>query len=429
MTRTHRRACSDEFPPDMTRASVLHVDEFAVTGSSPVFGRRALLVLLSAFAISMPAVAATPVGVFESIDANGVVVGWAQDPDAPSTAIAVHIYMNAPAGQGGIFVAATVAGYTRQDVGAHGFRYPIAPIGRDGLPHAFYVYGIDTDGQPGHNVLLSGSPINATLASTRVFISNGTMTVGLEPRCGGTVVSIVVSGSENLVNNGDCTGKQVQIGLYDGAAMYDGCAGCTGTWGWDPVQGGDRFGFGSPVTSSAVTATSAYTLTRPYQWNPSDKGGAPGQPVASDTTLEQWVTFVDGRPNVAKVHIKITHVGTDRHVLASQEIPAVYVNIGYDTLVAYIGTAPWSNATTTNFAITPSGNVATSERWEAFVNQNNFGLAVYMPSQHPWFTATRLVGSTGEFGQAANYNRTCRSNSDRMWCLRATITCSPATSR
>src|SRR6185436_18944196 len=111
-------------------------------------------------------------------------------------------------------------------------------------------------------VLLGGSPIGATLVSTRVFVSNGTLTIGIEPRCGGTIVSVVLSGSSNFVNNGDCTGRQVQSALYDSAASYDLCAGCTGVWGWDPVQGGDKYFSGSVLTGSSFTPTSAYTSTR-----------------------------------------------------------------------------------------------------------------------------------------------------------------------
>jgi hypothetical protein len=364
---------------------------------------RVVLNLTVALLVPTAVFAANPVGVFEAVGADGVVSGWSQDPDTPSTAIDVHIYMDHPAGQGGIFVTAITAGYPRQDVGAHGFRYMLAPIAWDGQPHTFYVYGIDTDGVGAHNVLLSGSPISATLVSTRVFVSNGALTVGIEPRCGGTIVSVVLSGSSNFVNNGDCTGRQVQAALYDGAGSYDLCAGCTGVWGWDPVQGGDRYFSGSVLTGSSFTPTSAYTSTRAYQWNPADKGGGPGQPVQSDVTIEQWVTFVDGLPNAAKVHVKLTHLGTDSHLLSGQEFPAVYVNIGWDTFVTYNGVAPWTNAPTASFAPVPSGHIYSPERWAAYVNASNAGLAIYVPSQYPWLIGQQFAGSGGEFGQGANY--------------------------
>lgn len=356
-----------------------------------------------ALSFSTAAFAANPVGVFEAIDANGIVSGWALDPDAPSTAIDVHVYMDGPAGQGGVIAGCTTAGYSRQNVGAHGFRCALAPIAWDGQPHTFYVYGIDTDGISAHHALLSGSPISATLASTRVFISNGTLTVGIEPRCGGTIVSVVLSGSPNPVNNADCTGRQVQTALYDGAWAYDPCAGCTGVWGWDPVQGGDKYDFGSIVTASSFTPTTAYTSARPNEWYPMNAGGAQGQPVPSDVTIEQWVTFVDGKPTVARVHVKVAHLGKDSHLLSGQEFPAVYVNMGYDTLVTYNGSAPWTNAPTTSFAAIPAGFIHSPERWAAYVNGSNDGLAIYVPSQYPWLAAMALPGSGGEFGTGANY--------------------------
>jgi hypothetical protein len=135
--------------------------------------------------MSVPARAANPTGVVEGIDNNGLLTGYTMDPDAPSTAIQIDLYVDGPYGQGGLFLVTVPASYPRQDVGAHGFRVPLPPRSWDGQPHTYYVYGIDTDGTGQHNTLLSGSGVSKTLASTRVFISNGTLSVAIELRCGG----------------------------------------------------------------------------------------------------------------------------------------------------------------------------------------------------------------------------------------------------
>jgi hypothetical protein len=122
-------------------------------------------------------------------------------------------------------------------------------------------------------------------------------------------------------------------------------------------------------------------------------------------TYEQWITFLDGQPTVAKVHVKWTHHASDLHLMSGQEFPAVYVNLGYDTLVTYNGLSPWTNAATTNFGSFPAGYIYGPERWAALVNGSNFGLAVYVPSQYPWVVALNFPWGSGEFGGGANYLR------------------------
>ena len=186
-----------------------------------------------------------------------------------------------------------------------------------------------------------------------IRIDNGTIRVGVETRCGGTVAEIVIGG-QNLINNFDCTGRQVQAALYDGNAWYDSCAGCTGVWGWDPVQGGDKYNAGSPVLLQESDAQSIHILTRPLEWNPDDKGGGAGRPVSSDVSIEEWVSFVAADPHAVRLHYKITHLGSDTHANTFQEFPAVYVNRGYDHFIYYTGTLPWTGGPVTVDAL-PSG--------------------------------------------------------------------------
>src|SRR5262249_19684528 len=145
--------------------------------------------------------------------------------------------------------------------GPYGFRFPIPTKYRDGRPHALYVYGIASSGVGSDNLVLSATPQTFALDSTVVHLDNGVVRFGVEPRCGGTLVEMSVQG-QNVVNNADCTGRQVQAALYDGNAAYDSCAGCSGVWGWDPVQGGDVHNFGSPILAMSVTADSVYIATQ-----------------------------------------------------------------------------------------------------------------------------------------------------------------------
>ena len=349
------------------------------------------------------------VGALEGIDASGTASGWAADLTASSASIVVNIYLGGPAGGGGVFAGAIPASIPRGDIpqpGPHGFRFPVPTPYRDGQPHALYVYGVSVSGAA--TALLSQVPQDFTLSSTVIHLDNGVIRVGLEPRCGGTLVELRIIGRDNLINNADCTGRQIQPALYDGNDGYDPCAGCTGVWGWDPVMGGDRWNFGSPITSISVDAGTAYVQTRPYDWYPDNKGGGPGQPVLSDMQIEQWISFVADEPHVVRVHYRITHLGADTHANNEQEFPAVYVNKGYDTFISYNGTAPWTGGALTSRTL-PTDQVTpflfVPEHWSALVSTTGNAFAMYVPQQYSYVSGAQWSGTFGVYGSSANYVR------------------------
>lgn len=99
-----------------------------------------------------------PEGFFDGFSPDGAVFqGWARDPDAPNVPLQVHVYADAPAGQGGVGVTVLAADVNRADVGAHGFSGP-NPVGEGRNLYA-YAIGVNRDGVPdGRNTLLGGSP-------------------------------------------------------------------------------------------------------------------------------------------------------------------------------------------------------------------------------------------------------------------------------
>lgn len=101
-----------------------------------------------------------PRGYLDAADCAGI-RGWAQDPDAPDTAIAVDLYFDGPAGAANAAAMRTSASVHRDDLCAaigscdHGFSVPV-PLGRqDGQAHEVHAYGIDTAG--GNNPELASS--------------------------------------------------------------------------------------------------------------------------------------------------------------------------------------------------------------------------------------------------------------------------------
>lgn len=86
---------------------------------------------------------------------NGMVTGWAYDPNTPETSIDVHVYIDAPAGIGrGEVLRADQASAN----GPHGFRYNLGSLLSDGKEHRLYFYGINSQ-ENAHNPLLGGGPL------------------------------------------------------------------------------------------------------------------------------------------------------------------------------------------------------------------------------------------------------------------------------
>jgi hypothetical protein len=370
------------------------MQEHVIAKRAARFTRIGLVWPIVVFLLLTPAVLSAgnlPIlGVLESIDTNGIATGWAIDPDTLSVSIDVHFYVDGPAGAGGVLAGIIRASIPRLDIastGAHGFRFSIPTKYRDGRAHTLFVYGIDSSGAAGGNLLLSSAPLGFTLNSSVIYLTNGVVRVGLEPRCGGTLVELSLQG-RNPINNFDCTGRQIQAAIYDGNHAYDACAGCTNVWGWNPVQGGDRYNFGSPVQTVSTEGTSAYIATRPYEWHPDNKGGGPGRPVLSDVTVEQWASFVPGAPHAIRLHYRVTHGGSDTHANAGQEFPAVFANVDYDRFVHYAGTAPWTQAAVTSGTLPtrdqPNLPRHAGEHWSAIVDDAGFGITVYVPGQYPY---------------------------------------------
>jgi hypothetical protein len=199
--------------------------------------------------------------------------------------------------------------------------------------------------------------------------------VGLLKGWGGAIIEVSLNGTD-YVNNDD-PGRQIQTSLWDANHPMG--------WGYNPVEAGDHFFNGSPLLASALTPDSIYTKTQPLQWAPETFGGEWGVPVLADATIEKWISVVPGFNRVFKVHYKITHLGTDTHADAFQELPVMYVNPNVPRFLHYAGSAPWTNGAlsqhTMPFACCDM--LHTPELWGAYVDSTNTGIALYTPGQYP----------------------------------------------
>jgi serine protease len=102
-------------------------------------------------------------GIVDEVRPDGVARGWAFHSGQASTSIAIHFYVDGPAGSGSWAGSATTT-MARPDVnqaydvtGSHGFEYSIPNAFRDDDDHTLYVYGIDPTGLQRH-VLLDQQP-------------------------------------------------------------------------------------------------------------------------------------------------------------------------------------------------------------------------------------------------------------------------------
>jgi Bacterial Ig domain len=258
------------------------------------------------------------------------------------------------------------------------------------------VYGVSP-------LIANAQTVRTYQKGSRLYLDNGTVSVGLETAWGGAIVEVVWHGM-NFVNAFD-TGREVQVAFYDGDPSPL-CGDCAGGKGWDPVQGGDWHKHGSPIVAQTVGSDNIYIKSQPHHWYPDNKGAGPNMPVPGDVFIEQWVSLLPNYPTGIKVHYKVTHFGTDRHTNSYQEFPAVYTNSEFNRFVYYGGTEPWTNAEVNNLALpsppNPSPTFYSPEQWEALVNNQNVGLTVYVPGQYPYATGNSRP-STGSANSGTNY--------------------------
>jgi hypothetical protein len=185
-----------------------------------------------------------------------------------------------------------------------------------------------------------------------VFNQAGDRKLGVRRNWGGAIVFFGIhngSAGMNTTNtiDGNDTGREVQIALYDHDRWYQGCAwnascstvgtSCPQTmafFGWNPVQGGNRCNHGSGYEDVTLGKGEITLRTRPMFWNPNwdrtDCQESCSSPATdkrpSDVELTQKVRFV--RPDVVELSYKVTNLGAIDHKPAVHEFPTLYASFG-----------------------------------------------------------------------------------------------------
>ncbi len=246
---------------------------------------------------------------------------------------------------------------------------------------------------------------------TEVAINGNVLTLKQDLTRGGAICYIANNaGGENIVNIAD-EGRYIQQSYYAGNRVDrrgDGQGYVWSPWNWNPIQVGDYRRNRAQILKATIQGNTTYVKCIPMQW---DMNNHPAEAI-----MEQWTTL-DG--NTIHVRNKITCQRTDdiygEGVECDQEIPAVYPISKLKNLYTYNGEAPFtgdalSQLPVVELTMNQGGGGGTwgryddiSEKWMAFVNDQNWGIGVYSP------TATKFLA--GRSDSNTNGNATSGSTS------------------
>lgn len=223
-----------------------------------------------------------------------------------------------------------------------------------------------------------------------VYLDNGSIRLGVKVSSGAAIAYLSPSGSgKNLLNHFD-RGRLVQQSYY---GAPDGTTWNGKPWRWNPVQGGDWKGAAAKVLELESDETTLRSKSLGRHWS--------GCVDLPDVTFEQAITL---DADVAHVRYRMTYTGDVKHPPAHQEIPAVFVEPEYDTLVLYEGDAAWSGgALSRSKPGWPNERRVPTERWAAYVNAEGFGLGAYVPAAEEFTCYRFAAGQPSERGACSYF--------------------------
>ncbi len=199
------------------------------------------------------------------------------------------------------------------------------------------------------------------------YIDNGHIRIGVNLAAGGCIGWFSRSGAkENLLNHYD-EGRYIQQSYYGDA---DGSDWNGKPWRYNPVQGGSWKGQPATVLEQKIDAQSISIKTRPRHW-------ATGA-LLDEVTMEQHIS-IDG--GLATLRFTMNYSGTREHKHTHQELPALFVQPRFDTLVFCDAAQPaWKDAPLTRKQPGfPNEHIKLSEPWCAWIDKDGGGIGLYFP--------------------------------------------------
>lgn len=229
----------------------------------------------------------------------------------------------------------------------------------------------------------------------------------------------VISNEVNLINIHDL-GREIQQSYYSAVGAENGYAPTEdvlydATLRYNPVQAGSAGSKQSQIIDFSYTENMIYIKTRPLEWFFDNR--------LSDSYMENTYTL-DGN-GVLRVHNRFVNFSQfndmEKTRFETQEMPAVYLvqPLNYFYCETVEGTVfdpnlsplPTSEAKY-GLSQTVSGtyhyvlrNEKLKNEWAAFVNEDKFGVGIYMPNAQQ-YSASRGVSSTSySIGPNQSYDR------------------------
>jgi len=204
-------------------------------------------------------------------------------------------------------------------------------------------------------------------ANDFVYLDNGELRLGVKKTSGAGIAYLALSATgENLINHWD-RGRLVQQSYY---GAEDGSLWSGRPWRWNPVQGGDWRGNPARLLELKTQRQSLYAKSMGKHW-------ASGADL-TDVLFEEWISLTG---KVAQVKFRMTYTGTNSQPSREHELPAVFVEPRYDTLVVFEGTNAWhGGAVGRSKPGWPNESRRFTEGWAAYVDTNNFGVGVLAPA-------------------------------------------------
>ena len=211
-----------------------------------------------------------------------------------------------------------------------------------------------------------------------IFIENEYIRIGANISLGGALTYLAEKGKKNLINSYDW-GRQVQMSFYsdpipftpEGHEMLE-------RWkhiGWNPIQSGDVYRNRSRVLEYKAEENEIYVKCIPMHW--------PLNNYPGECTFEVWYRLDGYCVNVTS---RLNNARPDKtqYAVRQQELPAVYTNGEWYKGVSYVGKKPFTNDTLTELVTKDDGlgypwlQFYPTENWSALVDDNNYGLGIYI---------------------------------------------------
>lgn len=191
------------------------------------------------------------------------------------------------------------------------------------------------------------------------YIDNGKLRLGVRKDAGACIGYLAGPDGKNVLNSFD-HGRFVQQSYY---GETDGSKWGENPWRYNPVQGGDWKGHPATLLDFKLEKTELYAKTKPRHW-------ANGADLP-EVVMEEWAALHD---DVLHVRFRMTYSGTTVHPATHQEIPAIFVEPRYDTLLLNDGQElrRWKPGWPNEYTKLP-------EHWGAWLDAEGKGLGFLIP--------------------------------------------------